>query len=191
MVSFKKIPNNWKVPGSYAEFDASKASQGLPVQPWRALVAGQKTSGGSGDVGEIYAVTTIERVIELAGRGSELHIMMDSWFAANTTDEVYILIADSTGLIAWAYDLTFKVRGVTTALTNTTIASTLFLYIDGHRVPVTIPKGTDPGGIATAVAAKITELADLPFTAVVDGTNAYQINLVGRNGGIHYGDRPG
>ena len=57
-ISFNNIPDTIRTPGSYAEVDNSRALQGLAQNPHKALIIGQKTSGGLSPVEVIKQITS-------------------------------------------------------------------------------------------------------------------------------------
>lgn len=163
-ISFNTIPGNLRVPFVTAEFDASRASQGPALLAYRGILIGQKTSAGSAPANSLHRVTSVDQVIEKAGRGSMLHRMAIGWFAVNTTTELWIgVLADNGAGVAGT--ATIVVDDENPSLPNAQEDSTLVLYIGVERVTVAVSAGDTAAEVATAIAAAINTLPDLPFTA--------------------------
>lgn len=62
-------------------------------------------------------------------------------------------------------------------------AGTIYLYIAGLAVPVSIAASTSADDIATAVAAAVNADNDLPVTAAVDGVTTAQVNFTSKSKG--------
>jgi phage tail sheath gpL-like len=157
-IPFSSIPSNLRVPFVAVEFDSSRAQQGAAVMPYRALIIGQKRTGGTGTINTIQKVTSADQVLTLAGRGSMLHRQARAWFANNRFTETWIGILDdaAAGVVATG---TITVTGPATA------AGTINLYLGGELVQVAVASGDAATAIATAIAAAITANPDLPVTA--------------------------
>jgi phage tail sheath gpL-like len=173
MVAFNSIGNDLRTPFVAVEFDNTRASQGPSLLAYRALLIGQKISGGTATADTVYRVTSADDVLTLAGRGSQLHRMAIAWFASNTSTEVWIGVLDDDGS-AVAATGTITVTGPATA------AGTISLWIGGTRVTVAVADGDAQNDIATAIDAAINANADLPVTSGV-ATNV--VTLTARNGG--------
>lgn len=158
MVSFNQIGTSIRTPLAVIEFDKSKAQQGPTVQPYTALILGQKLAAGT--VAELIptVVTSVDQAAEYFGEGSMLHGMARGWFANNdATKAVFCAIDDAGGSAAAEGTLTFT--GPATA------AGTLYLYLAGYRLQVGVASGDSATAIATAVAAAINAATYLPITA--------------------------
>lgn len=175
-ISFNSIPQSIRVPFVAVEFDASLASQGPALLAYRGLIIGQKTSSGSADANSLHKVTSVEQVIELAGRGSMLHRQAVGWFASNTFTEVWIgVLEDAVAGVAAAGTIT--VTGTATA------DGTIALYCGGVRVPVAVASGDDEDAVATAIAAALPSTSAFPVTGAVDGVNANEVDTTFRHKG--------
>lgn len=159
-ISFNSVPTNLRIPFVAAEFDSSQASQGPALLNYRALLIGQKTSGGSATANTISKVTSVEDVIALAGRGSLLHRMAVAWFASNRQTEVWIgvLADDGAGVQA---------AGTITVTGPATESGTIALYVGGERVTVGVTSGDAQNTIAAAIEAALDANTDLPITSAV------------------------
>lgn len=175
-VSFDTIPGNLRVPFFAVEFNGSAAQQGPALLNLIGLIIGQKTSSGTGTANTLHKVTSADQVVGLAGRGSMLHRQALAWFKNNKINETWILIlADNGAGVAAIGNLSFT--GPATA------AGTLAIYLGGNLVSVGVASGDSATTVATNAIAAINAATDLPVTAVVDGTHAYQVNITFRHKG--------
>ena len=176
-ISFNQVPSGVRVPFCFVEFDSSKAQQGASIQAYKLLVFGQKRSAGSATADVPVRVTSVAQAITLFGEGSFLHGMLAQIFKNNKFTEVTVLPqADNGAGVAATGKLSFT--GPATA------DGTLSLYIGGRLIEVALSSGDTASAIATAVVAEITATENLPVTAAVDGTNAYEVNLTCRHKGL-------
>jgi phage tail sheath gpL-like len=157
-ISFNDVPANTRVPFVFVEIDNSQAQQGPSLLAYRALLIGQKTSAGTATANQLYKVTSVKDVQDLAGRGSMLHRMAIAWFANNSFTETWIgVLADNGAGVAATGTIAFG--------GTVTKAGTLSLYLGGELVEVGVAVGESNSTTATNVAAAINAAADLPVTA--------------------------
>lgn len=176
-ISFNEIPVNLRVPYVYTEYDATRANQGPGIQPYKALIIGQRLSAGTVPALTPIRITSVEQAAKYFGVGSILHRQAMGWFADNTTTEVWaVAFADPGGAQKAAGEIVFA--GPATA------NGTLSLYIAGQRVQVGVASSDTAAEIATAVAAAINAATDLPVTAEVDGSVNSQVNVEAKNAGL-------
>jgi phage tail sheath gpL-like len=157
-INFKYFPaTTWRVPGFYAEFDASQANTALPVQ--RALLIGQILSAGTATPNQPVLAYSQSQVATLCGINSMLSLMYQTYRGQDAFGEVWILpLADNgSGVAATA---TLVVTGPATA------AGTLSLYIAGILVAVPVNAGDTPTIIAANIVAEMATVANLPCTGV-------------------------
>ncbi len=158
MPSFNSIPSNLRIPFVAVEFDSSKAQQGPALLAYKALIIGQKLATGTATADTLVRCTSVDQAITLGGRGSMLHRQALGWFAANKATELWLgVLADNGAGVAATG--TIVVTGPATA------TGTIVLYVGGERVTVGVNSGDASTVIATAIAAAITALPDLPVTA--------------------------
>ena len=102
---------------------------------------------------------------------------MASLLLANNdyADAYFIAMEDPGAGTAAAATLVFAV--------GTSVAGTIYLTVAGVQIQVGVAASTTPETIATATAAAINANLDLPVTAVVDGTDAKQVNVTCRHKG--------
>lgn len=170
------IPGNLRTPFVSVAFDASQARQGASILNYRALLLGQMMAAGTADAAVPVLVTSAAQARSLFGPGSQLALMAAAWFAANTTTELWAIpVDDAAGGVAATGKISFT--------GSPTSAGVIYLYIGGQRLTVAAAQSATAASLATAVAAAINAVADLPVSAAVDGTNAYEVNLTAKNKG--------
>lgn len=174
-ISFDEIPVNLRVPYVYTEYDATQASQGPGVQPFKALLIGQRLVAGTIAALTPIRVTSVAQAKKYFGEGSILHRQSMGWFADNASTEVWaVAFDDPTGAFSVG-DIAFT--GPATA------AGTLNIYIGGVRVQVAIASADSAGDIAIAVNAAINAKDDLPVTSAVNGGDPTQVDITCRSKG--------
>lgn len=163
-ISFTFVPGDIRVPGSYVEFDSSKALSGLARAPQRILIIGQKLSTGTLTALTPARIVKADDARVLFGRGSFGAMAFTALKQANDQTETYGIALDDLG-------------GGTAATGNLTFAGTvstggtLALYINGvkatggARISLGLVAGASATSVATAVAAAINNDSDLPVTA--------------------------
>jgi phage tail sheath gpL-like len=166
MLPFREIPSGsqFRVPGVYAELDSSQAN--TAQTPLRALIVGQITAGGLATPNVPLVSAGVQDARAQGGVGSMLAGMTAAYNQADPFGEVwYLPLADAEGAVA--------ATGTITITGSPTAAGTISLYIAGNlsyygqpgaiAVPVTV--GESASSIATAVAAAVNALTDLPVSA--------------------------
>lgn len=155
-VSFQHIPDNLRVPLFYAELDNSQASF-FQIQQ-RALLIGQKLDEAEAEANAPALVTSVAEVKDLAGRGSILAHMMETYRQNDGFGEVWILpVADDSAGV--------KATGSVQITSGPTAAGTLNLYIAGQRVRIGVEEDDSAEDVASALAEEINDEDDLPVTA--------------------------
>lgn len=162
MITFNFVPNDIRVPGSYVEFDASKALSGLPSVPLKILVIGQRLATGSTAALTPVKLTSKALAIAAFGRGSLGSLGAAALKDVNDRTECWgIGLADAGGSVAAAGTLTFT--GPATG------SGTIALYVAGKRLQVGVAAGATANDIAASANAAINADLDLPVTAAVVG----------------------
>lgn len=156
---FNQIPTTVRTPGSYGEFDSSKARPSNEDKPQRALLIGTKLSGGSMTVETVYEITGGGAQCEgLAGVGSPLAEMGRAFAAANPGAPFSLLAStEPSGGTAASGSLVFT--GTSTA------DGSVFLYVAGELVQVDLLSGSTSAQAATAVYNAINAKTRLPILA--------------------------
>jgi phage tail sheath gpL-like len=157
-ISFNQISASLRTPGSYVEFDNSKAVQGLVLDATRPLMFGQMLDSGTATALEPVRVTSTKQAVTLFGRGSMLAAMVAAWKEANADSDLWVMpqTDNSAGAVA---------TGTITATGMVTQAGTLSLYIGGVRVQAGVAAGDDGTVVAAALAEAINDAPDLIVTA--------------------------
>lgn len=176
MVAFNEIPVNLRVPYVYSEYDSSKANQGPGIQPYKALMIGQRLSAGTQDALDPIRITSSAQAKNLFGEGSILHRQAVAWFAENQSTELWaVAFDDPSGSVAASADIAFT--------GSATASGTLSLYIGGQRIQVAVASGDSATEIASAVNTAIGNASNLPVSSEVDGVDDTQVNITALNKG--------
>lgn len=181
-IPFSNIPANTRIPLFYAEIDPSKANS-YSGQNARTLILAQKTAAGLGDVNVARICSGKDDAIAQGGQGSMLALMAAKYREADPYGEFWICpLSDDGAAVAAAGSLKFT--HVATA------AGTLYFYIGDVVVKVAVTAAMTLANLATALAAAINALPDLPVTAAVNGGDPTQVDITARNLGAVMNDLP-
>lgn len=176
-ISFNEVPENTRVPWAYVEIDNSRANQGTFLLEYKILVIGQRLSGGTVDELVPTKVTRADQGAQYFGEGSMIHNMLERLFDNGRFNEVWVIAQDDAGAGV-------KAAGNILFAGTPTAAGTLNVYIAGRRVRITVLTTDTAADIASNLADEITNNhADLPVTAVVNGTTAEQVDITAKNAG--------
>lgn len=157
---FKQIPSTIRTPGSFIEYDASKARPATDEKPSQILVVATKLSAGTATVETVTEVTGgAAQADALGGVGSPAAEMLRSVIARNPEIPVSLLCATepsggtaATGTLVWT--------GPATA------DGYIYVYVGGILVtPVRVLSGTTAAAVATAVYNAINAQTRLPISA--------------------------
>ncbi|HZR34345.1 MAG TPA: phage tail sheath subtilisin-like domain-containing protein [Nevskia sp.] len=180
MLPFTKLPagSQIRTPLFYAEVNNSKAN--TAVQAQRTLILGQMfTSGakaGTATPGKPVICGGAAQAAQLAGAGSMLHLMAADYFDGDPFAEVHLLpLQDDGGAVAAIGSFAFT--HIATA------NGVLSLYIGGTKISLPVLTTQTVNQLATALAAAVNATPNLPVSAAVDGTNAFQVNFTALNAG--------
>lgn len=175
-ISFDRVPGNIRVPGVYTEIDSSRAITGVQLLNMRYLLIGQLTDDGTATANELVRVTSVAQARTLFGAGSMLALMVEAAIASNNWSDLWCLpVQDGAE--------SNPAQGGVLFAGPATASGTLAIYVAGRVVEVGIDAGDSAAAIATAVAAAINADANLPVTAVVNGSNTALVDLTARNAG--------
>lgn len=174
-IQFRNIPDNLRVPLFYAEVDGSRANSATPNL--RALMIGTMRAAGTATANVAEMSQGADDARGKYGVGSILARMVEAYRRNDTFGELWALpLAEAGGGTAATGKL--SITGPATA------AGTLSLYIAGQLVSVPVASGAIATAVATAVIAAINAAVDLPVTALVNGANAYEVDLTARHKGV-------
>lgn len=172
-ISFDNIPSSIRKPGAYFEFNTTLAVNSLPANVQPTLIIAQRIAAGS------VAALVPTRVYSSAdaatyfGRGSLAHRMVMAALKANPYLDLTVCALDDGAGVAASGTVTF-----TNAATG---SGTVRLYIGNDLVEIAVASGTAVAALATALAAAVNNLADLPVTA---SANLGVVTLTARNKGL-------
>ncbi len=174
MPQFSQIPSSNRVPGVWTEVNNSAANSA--VQNLRTLAVGQKFSGGTAAANVAVRVTSSGNANALFGRGSMLARMCMLALANDPNGELWACpLADDGAAVAATWTMTMV--GTTTA------AGVFSLYIGGQLVLIPIDVTKTATQQATAIAAAVNAVLDLPVTATA---SAGVVTFTARNLGYVY-----
>ncbi|MDO9176440.1 MAG: phage tail sheath subtilisin-like domain-containing protein, partial [Actinomycetota bacterium] len=151
----------------------TRASTGTPSISHKVLVLGQRLTTGTVAAAVPTRITNDGAAEASFGRGSMLAEMLKAARKANPYIELWGLALDDDGAGV-------KAVGKLSFVASSVVAGTLNLYIGGKRVRVGVAASATAAAIATAAIAAINADTTLPVTAVVNGTNAYEVDLTCR-----------
>lgn len=176
-MQFNSIPNAVRVPFSFVEFSNTEAGGGSVAQPYKLLLIGQKLTAGTQAANSLVRVSSPKQAATLFGAGSMLAAMFRKAYAANNFSEIWCipLVDDAAGVTA---------KAVMTVTGPATADGTLAIYIGGELINVPVVQGDAATAIATKIAAAINGRAESYLSAVVDGTDAFKVNLEAKHKGL-------
>ena len=172
MIGFKQIPQNIRVPLFYAEVDNSRANTANSNQ--RALIIGNILSTGVAVANTPIISQGVADAKTQGGQGSILAQMVDTYRKNDTFGELWLLpLADDGSAVAATGTITYSAANTAVGVHS--------LYIGGMLVSVTLATGQTVTQIATAVAAAINAIGDLPVTAT---SSVGAVTLTAKNKGL-------
>lgn len=147
------------------------------VLPRKMVIIGTYDPAITTIVDEVPAlVTSIEESADTYGDGFMIHRLVKAAMLGSQNSETWVVPqAEAGGAVASAGDIT--ITGPATA------AGTIYLYIAGDLVEISVASGDAQNDIAIAVAAAITADPDLPVTAVVNGGTLNQVDVTAKSKG--------
>jgi phage tail sheath gpL-like len=171
-ISFKYFPaTTIRIPGIFAELDATRANTGQPVQ--RGLIIGQINTGSVMPTGSPIICEGVEVTAANAGNGSMLALMVQQWRQVDPFGELWLLPLADDGSSVKATG-TVQITGAPTA------AGTYCLYIAGQLVQTGVTSTMTTANVATALAAAVTANPGLPVTAAAVSST---VTFTAKNGG--------
>lgn len=146
--------------------------------PRKILIIGTHLPAKTAVVPEVpVQVLSPEDAGDRFGFGSMVHRMAVQAFAGGNGVPTYVLPqAEAGGAAAAAGAVAF-------AGSSGVAAGTLYLYIAGLAVPVSVAAATTADGLATALAAGINAVKELPVTAAVNGVTASTVDITAKSKG--------
>jgi len=175
-ITFNQYDVTNRVPGSFIEFDPSRAITGLASVPFRALLFGQFDESVTTTTPNVpIPVGSFGEAKTLFGAGSQLTDMFDYFYLNNSNIETWGMPLSDTG--GTAAEKTITVTAATTE------GGVIALNVGGRSVRVTVePSVIDAAiTIAASIETAINANPDLLFSTTVAGTNV--VTLTAKNGG--------
>lgn len=173
-IQFPNIPSNARVPLFFADIDPSHANTGSINQ--RTLIVGQILASGKATPNVPQLSLGVSDAASAGGIGSMLHLQTLWYRKRDTAGEVwYLPLADDGAAVAAVGSLNFT--HVATA------NGVLSLYIAGVRVSMPVATTQTTAQLATALAAAINAVPNLPVSAAVDGVTNTKVNITALNAG--------
>ena len=155
-IGFNEIPLSINTPGSFVEFDTSRAVQGVPLQPHETLIIGLQAATGTATAGAIQLVKSATDAITKHGQHSPIAQAVAAYKSIDSLTPVYTCgLAESTGTQATG---TFAFSGPATA------DGEWVGYVGGRRVSVAITSGDTATEIGDALVTAYNLLTDTPCT---------------------------
>ncbi len=161
------------VPGVRVEIDPSRSVRGLPGQPFKILVIGQRLAVGTVAAATLKLVTRDDQAPQYWGAHSQITRLIAALREVNRETEVWGVALDDDGAAVAAAG--------TITLSGTPSGGVLGLYIAGVRLQISIT--SDLVASAAALAAAINAHASLPVQAAVNPGQQEQVIVTALNGG--------
>ncbi len=140
----------------------------------RTMIVGAKTSAGTATANLAVYVGSVANAKALFGQGSQLALMVEAYLANDPRGEVWAIPVSDHGSGVAA---TGTIQ-VTAAATG---SGSIYLYVAGVLVPVSVGAGDSANTIAAAINAALAEYPDLPVSASVSTDT---VTLTARNDGV-------
>jgi len=167
------VASNYILPFVGVDIDASLASGGAALMPFRGLLIGQRVAGGTLAEAEVQQVFSAAQVETLAGYNSMAAAMARKWFKnASYVDTFLVLLDDAGGAAAATRVLT--ITGPATA------DGELVLQFNGTRVSVSVADEDTATEIGDNLVAALLNYNYLQFVGVnVTGTVTFTASNLG------------
>lgn len=175
-ISFTQIPVGGRVPGTFVEFDSSRAIQGAPAQPHQILLIGQRLSTGTAVEGEVKQILNSDQGETFFGRGSMLSAMVKAAKRNNEFTPMFATALDDAG----GGTAATKIVTITGTATAT---GTIFLYIHGKRISTPIPDTTTAAAAGPLVDAAIVAAQSEQEIQMTSSATLGVVTLTARNAG--------
>lgn len=160
-ISFNSIPVNLRIPGQFIEYDNSRAVQGTPAMPKKALLIGLRRSTGTVAENVPVQVPSASDAEVFFGHGSQLAQMVEKFKAANAYTELWAIAMDEeAGGVA--------ATGTYTLAGTATEDGAIYTYIGGERIVTAVSSGDAADTVDDNVAADVTTYlttSNLPVSA--------------------------
>lgn len=174
-IAFNEIPLSVNTPGTFAEFDSSRAVKGLASAPHTVLISGLMLATGTATAGAVTFVKSPGAAITLFGQHSPIAQAIGRYKAKDPLTEVFAVgLAEGSGTNAVG---SFALTGTATA------TGPFYGYIGGRRIAVAVNSGDTASEVGDAFVTAHNLLTDSPVTvANTTGTVATTARLDGTYG---------
>lgn len=157
-ITFQDVPANATASGVFVEQQAVRRTATPGTIPQKLLLIGQPSADVTPDYNVIQRVFSVGQANQRYGAGSLLASMVETALARSGGVEVYCVALEEAGESVQATP-TFEVTDAATS------DGTFYVYIGGHRVPVTVANEDTVGDIADAIVSAVNARVILPVTA--------------------------
>lgn len=177
-ISFNNIPSNIRVPLFYAEVDSSAANT---IQDTGAsLIIAHPLTDSQIERNKLVIMPSADQAKKLAGRGSQLARMVESFRNVDNFGELYVIAVEEPTTGA-------KATGTIQILGTAEETGTLNLYIGNTKIQSRVTISDTAENIANALNSVINANQDLPVTATVTDST---VKLTAKNKGLNGNDIP-
>ncbi|NUF48642.1 phage tail sheath subtilisin-like domain-containing protein [Gilliamella sp. ESL0250] len=177
-ISFNNIPNNIKVPLFYAEVDSSAANT---IQDSGAsLIIAYPLADSTIERNKLIIMSSVDQAKKLAGRGSQLSRMVESYRNIDNFGELFVIAVDEPTAGSNASG-TIQISGTAEQ------TGTLSLYIGNSKIQSRVTVSDTAESIANGLHNAINAHPDLPVTATVTNST---ITLTAKHKGLSGNDIP-
>lgn len=177
-ISFNNFPSNIKVPLFYAEVDSSAANT---IQDSGAsLIIAYPLADSSIERNKLIIMPSADQAKKLAGRGSQLSRMVESYRNIDNFGELFVIAVDEPTAGSNATG-TIQISGTAEE------TGTLSLYIGNSKIQSQVTVSDSAETIANGLHNAINTHLDLPVTAVLNNST---ITLTAKNKGLSGNDIP-
>lgn len=177
-ISFNNFPSNIKVPLFYAEVDSSAANT---IQDNGAsLIIAYPLADSSIERNKLIIMPSADQAKKLAGRGSQLSRMVESYRNIDNFGELFVIAVDEPTAGSNATG-TIQISGTAEE------TGTLSLYIGNSKIQSQVTVSDSAETIANGLHNAINTHLDLPVTAVLNNST---ITLTAKNKGLGGNDIP-
>lgn len=177
-ISFNNFPSNIKVPLFYAEVDSSAANT---IQDNGAsLIIAYPLADSSIERNKLIIMPSADQAKKLAGRGSQLSRMVESYRNIDNFGELFVIAVDEPTAGSNATG-TIQISGTAEE------TGTLSLYIGNSKIQSQVTVSDSAETVANGLHNAINTHLDLPVTAVLNNST---ITLTAKNKGLSGNDIP-
>lgn len=177
-ISFNNFPSNIKVPLFYAEVDSSAANT---IQDKGAsLIIAYPLADSSIERNKLIIMPSADQAKKLAGRGSQLSRMVESYRNIDNFGELFVIAVDEPTAGSNATG-TIQISGTAEE------TGTLSFYIGNSKIQSQVTVSDSAETVANGLHNAINTHLDLPVTAVLNNST---ITLTAKNKGLSGNDIP-